>query len=76
MMIRWLPVVSLTVLFCGTASAEWVKVGGTHKYDGYVDMAMIGQAGKNVTLRTLRDFTVIRQVARGPYRSVKTKNKK
>lgn len=72
-MTRWLAVVILTVLVCGTASAEWVRVGGTHKYDGYVDMATIGQTDQTVTLWTLRDFTVTRQVARGPYRSVKTK---
>jgi hypothetical protein len=73
MMVRWLVVMITTVLSYGTASAEWVRTGGTHKYDGYVDMATIGQTDKNVTLWTLRDFTVTRQVARGPYRSVKTK---
>lgn len=73
MMIRRLAVGALTVVLCGTASAEWVRTGGTHKYDGYVDLATIGQPDKNVTLWTLRDFTVTRQVARGPYRSVKTK---
>ena len=73
MVVRWLVVMITTVLFYGTASAEWVRVGGTHKYDGYVDMATIGQTDQTVTLWTLRDFTVTRQVARGPYRSVKTK---
>lgn len=73
MMVRWLVVMIITALSYGTASAEWVRTGGTHKYDGYVDMATIGQTDKNVTLWTLRDFTVTRQVARGPYRSVKTK---
>ena len=73
MMVRWLVVLIATALFYGTASAEWVRAGGTHKYDGYVDMATIGQTDKSVTLWTLRDFTVTRQVARGPYRSVKTK---
>jgi hypothetical protein len=72
-MIRWLVVGALSILFCGTAVAEWVRVGGTHKYDGYVDMASIGQTDQNVTLWTLRDFAVTRQVARGSYRSVKTK---
>ncbi|MDP3089082.1 MAG: hypothetical protein Q8N04_00235 [Nitrospira sp.] len=73
MMVRWLVVMITTALFYGTASAEWVRVGGTHKYDGYVDMATIGQRDKTVTLWTLRDFTVTRQVVRGSYRSVKTK---
>lgn len=73
MMIRWLAVGVLAVLYYGEASAEWVRVGGTHKYDGYVDMATIGRTDQTVTLWTLRDFTVTRQVARGPYRSTKTK---
>lgn len=73
MMSRGLFVIIALVLFYGEASAEWVRVGGTHKYDGYVDMATIGQMDRTVTLWTLRDFTVTRQVARGPYRSVKTK---
>lgn len=72
-MVRCLVVLISTALFYGTASAEWVRAGGTHKYDGYVDMATIGQTDKSVTLWTLRDLTVTRQVARGPYRSVKTK---
>lgn len=73
MVVRWLVVMITTALFYGTASGEWVRVGGTHKYDGYVDMATIGQTDKTVALWTLRDFTVTRQVARGSYRSVKTK---
>jgi len=73
MMIRWLAVGVLTCLSCGTASAEWVRVGGTHKYVGYVDMATIGPSDHMVTLWTLKDFTVTRQVARGPYRSTRTK---
>ncbi len=73
MMIRGLFALIFIVLMCGEVLAEWVRVGGTHKYDGYVDMATIGQTDKTVTLWTLRDFTVTRQVARGPYRSVKTK---
>lgn len=73
MMIRGLFALTFTVLMCGEVLAEWVRAGGTHKYDGYVDMATIGQTDQTVTLWTLRDFTVTRQVARGPYRSVKTK---
>ena len=73
MMIHGLLVLVIAALFYGEASAEWVRVGGTHKYDGYVDMATIGQTEQTVTLWTLRDFTVTRQVARGPYRSMKTK---
>ena len=36
-------------------------------------MTTIGRTEQMVTLWTLRDFTVTRQVARGPYRSMKTK---
>lgn len=73
MMIHGFVVIVIAALFYGEASAEWVRVGGTHKYDGYVDMTTIGQTEQTVTLWTLRDFTVTRQVARGPYRSMKTK---
>ena len=47
-------------------------VQGTHKYDGYVDMATIGPTGKTVTFWTLKDF-VDRQIPQGTYRSVKIK---
>ena len=73
MLIRGLFVLVIAALSYGEASAEWVRVGGTHKYDGYVDMTTIGRTEQTVTLWTLRDFTVTRQVARGPYRSMKTK---
>src|SRR4030065_904931 len=50
-MLKYLSlVIMLTLLSCGTASAEWMKVGGTHKYDGFVDMAAIGPTGHRVTL--------------------------
>jgi len=32
----------LTLLCYGTVSAEWVRTGGTHKYDAYADLATIG----------------------------------
>lgn len=54
-------------------AAEWVRVGGTHKYDRYVDMTTIGVSGQNVTLWTLRDFRVQRSIPRGPYRSLTIK---
>lgn len=73
MLIRGLVVLVIAALSYGEASAEWVRVGGTHKYDGYVDMTTIGRTEQTVTLWTLRDFTVTRHVARGPYRSMKTK---
>ncbi|MCS6285736.1 MAG: hypothetical protein RL768_1383 [Nitrospirota bacterium] len=73
MLIRGLFVLVIAALSYGEASAEWVRVGGTHKYDGYVEMTTIGRTEQMVTLWTLRDFTVTRQVARGPYRSMKTK---
>jgi hypothetical protein len=55
------------------AGAEWIRVGGTHKYDRYVDMTSIGVSGPTVTLWTLRDFRVERAIPRGPYRSLKIK---
>ena len=55
------------------AGAEWVRVGGTHKYDRYVDMTTIGVSGKKVTLWTLRDFRIERTIPGGPYRSLKIK---
>jgi hypothetical protein len=55
------------------AAAEWVGVGGTHKYDRYVDVTTIGVSGPKVTLWTLRDFRVERAIPRGPYRSLSIK---
>lgn len=55
------------------AAAEWVRVGGTHKYDRYVDVTTIGVSGANATLWTLRDFRIERAIPRGPYRSLKIK---
>lgn len=55
------------------AAAEWARVGGTHKYDRYVDMTTIGVSGQRVTLWTLRDFRVERAIPRGPYRSLTIK---
>ena len=73
-MLKYIGVVlSSTLLFCATASAEWLLVGGTHKYDGYVDMSTIGPSGKTVTLWTLKDFKVDRQIPQGAYRSVRIK---
>ena len=55
------------------AAAEWARVGGTHKYDRYVDMTTIGVSGQKVTLWTLRDLRVERAIPRGPYRSLAIK---
>ena len=55
------------------AAAEWIRVGGTHKYDRYVDVTTIGVSGVKVTLWTLRDFRAERAIPRGPYRSLKIK---
>lgn len=55
------------------AADEWVRVGGTHKYDRYVSMTSIGVWGPTVTLWTLRDFRIERTIPRGPYRSLKIK---
>lgn len=73
-MMRYIGVVLFSTLtVVNTASAEWMKVGGTHKYDGYVDMSTIGPTGKTVTLWTFKDFKVDRQVPQGTYRSVRIK---
>jgi hypothetical protein len=55
------------------AAAEWVRVGGTHKYDRYVDVTTIGVSGPKTTLWTLRDFHAERAIPRGPYRSLTIK---
>lgn len=55
------------------AADQWVRVGGTHKYDRYVSMTSIGVWGPTVTLWTLRDFRIERTIPRGPYRSLKIK---
>lgn len=76
---RYGCVISLCgLLFClvtttSTSAAEWVRVGGTHKYDRYVDMTTIGLWEQKATLWTLRDFRVERAIPRGPYRSVRAK---
>lgn len=55
------------------AAAEWVRVGGTHKYDRYVDVTTIGLSEPKATLWTLRDFRIERAIPRGPYRSLTIK---
>lgn len=55
------------------AADEWVRVGGTHKYDRYVSINSIGVWGPTVTLWTLRDFYIERAIPRGAYRSLKIK---
>jgi hypothetical protein len=55
------------------ATAEWARVGGTHKFDRYVDTTTIGLSGQKATLWTLRDFRVERAIPRGPYRSLTIK---
>lgn len=55
------------------AADEWVRVGGTHKYDRYMNMTSIGVWGPTVTLWTLRDFRVERAIPHGSYRSLKIK---
>jgi len=52
---------------------DWMRIGGTHKYDRYVDMTTIGVSGAKVTLWTLRDFRIERAIPSGPYRSLKIK---
>lgn len=69
---------SMGIFLFGTAgaslaAAEWARVGGTHKYDRYVDTTTIGLSGEKATLWTLRDFRVERAIPRGPYRSLTIK---
>jgi len=81
MWVRWLSImIGICVgLFlydtprASLAAAQWVRVGGTHKYDRYVDMTTIGVSGPKVTLWTLRDFRVERAIPRVPYRSLSIK---
>jgi hypothetical protein len=47
------------------AAAEWVRVGGTHKYDRYVDMTTIGYRGRRS--RSGRSGTF---VSSAPFRAV------
>ena len=72
------------VAFCGMVAyvplagtvaqaGEWVTVGGTHKFDRYVDMTTIGVSGHRATLWTMRDFRVERAIPRGLYRSIRIK---
>ena len=63
----WMPTVG------SVQAAEWSKVGGTHKFDRYVDMTTIGTSGQKATLWTLRDFHVERAIPRGAYRSIRIK---
>ncbi len=67
-MVAYVPLVGAVA-----QAAEWVNVGGTHKFDRYVDMTTIGVSGQRVTLWTVRDFRVERAIPRGPYRSIRIK---
>ena len=80
----WMHRFSIMIIICvglflhdtlraNLAAAEWARVGGTHKYDRYVDMTTIGVSGQRVTLWTLRDFRIERAIPRGPYRSLTIK---
>lgn len=74
---RLLSLMCVIVLMATTSvsveATEWVKVGGTHKYDRYVDMTTIGPSGGKATLWTLRDLRVERAIRNGPYRSITIK---
>ncbi len=73
-MLKYLSLaIILTLLSCESASAEWMKVGGTHKYDGFLDMATVVPTGHRVTVWTLKDFKVDRQILSGTYRSTTIK---
>lgn len=80
----WMHRFSIMIIICvglflhdtlraNLAAAEWARVGGTHKYDRYVDMTTIRVSGQRVTLWTLRDFRIERAIPRGPYRSLTIK---
>jgi hypothetical protein len=58
---------------CGPASAEWVRVGGTHKFDAYADLATIGVTDRKTTMWTMKNFKIVRQIPRGAYRSLTIK---
>lgn len=49
------PIMVAYVALVGAVAqaAEWVNVGGTHKFDRYVDMPTIGVSGQRVTLWTM-----------------------
>lgn len=66
-------VAGVVLIGAAAQAAEWVNVGGTHKFDRYVDMTTIGVSGHRVTLWTMRDFRVERAIPRGPYRSIRIK---
>lgn len=65
--------VMMAVTSVSVEATEWVKVGGTHKYDRYVDMTTIGPSEDKATLWTLRDLRVERAIRNGPYRSIRIK---
>lgn len=70
--VTWVIVV-MAATGVSVEATEWVKVGGTHKYDRYVDMTTIGPSETKATLWTLRDLRVERAIRNGPYRSITIK---
>ena len=73
-MLKQILLITMLILFpCGTVMAEWVRAGGTHKYDGYTDLSTIGANAQRVTMWTMKDFKVTKQIPLGAFRSVKIK---
>ncbi len=71
-MLRVQIMIGMVGIFLGSmpaatlSASNWIRVGGTHKYDRYVDMTTIGVSETKATLWTLRDFRFERAIPRGP----------
>ena len=70
--------ITLLLLSCGTASAEWVPVGGKveeglTQYTLYVESDTIRRNGDAVELCSLLDFKTVQTVPSPPYLSVKSR---
>lgn len=65
--------IMLSLVYRNGASAEWVRAGGTHKFDAYADLATIGDTDQKAMMWTMKDFKTVRQIPRGAYRSLTIK---
>jgi hypothetical protein len=65
--------VTLGLLCCGTASAEWTWSGGNDQFNHYVDRATIRRSGNFVKMWDLFDYKTVQKAAGGEsYLSGKT----